>query len=138
MKKILLLSLCLLLLLTPLADAAIGQRKLIVNHGITTLTIRKGEKKWLYVRDGGTKLLLLKGVRFYSDNTLIVTVGQRSGVVCGNSIGTATIAVIHTNGRSALIKVTVVGGKAPPLLSGLFLLLFLLGLFLFLLNQKRR
>lgn len=122
MKRFLLFSLCIIFLIAPTADAAVGSKGLIVNQGVHEIEIYKGEKKWLFVQDGLTKLPLFKGVCFYSDNTIVATVGLHSGVLRGNSLGTAHLSVVYKN-RCVTVTVRVVSGK--KLEKGWLLLLFL-------------
>ncbi|PWM39812.1 MAG: hypothetical protein DBX52_04135 [Clostridiales bacterium] len=122
MKKRFILILCLLLLLAPSADAALGSKRLIINHGVQEITIHKGEKKWLYVQDGWSKLPQLKGVSFFSDNTFVASVGLHSGILRGNSIGTAHLTIMSSKGHSAYIKIKVVPGKGTHLIGPLLFL----------------
>ena len=137
MKRLLLLFLCIALLLAPAADAAIGSKGLIVDHGVREITIGKGEKKWLFVQDGLTKLPIFKGLSFFSDNTVVATVGLHSGVLRGNSVGTAHLSVVSNKGHCALITVRVVAGKKG---GGLWLLLamFLAAVLLILIFKKHK
>lgn len=110
MKRVILLILCMIFLLAPSADAALGSKGLIVNRG-EEVVVQKGEKKWLFVQDGFTKLPALKGLTFYSDNTVVFSVGLHSGVVRGNSIGTAKLTVVNRNGDCGYVTVRVVRTK---------------------------
>ncbi|MBQ8893279.1 MAG: hypothetical protein IJ043_02595 [Clostridia bacterium] len=101
---------CLILLLAPAADAAIGNKGLIVNHG-EEIILQKGQKKWLFVQDGRTKWPVIKGLSFFSDNTVVFTVGLHSGVIRGNSLGTAHLTVVNSKGRCGYVTVKVVAAK---------------------------
>ena len=122
MKRFLLFFLCFTLLLAPCADAAIGSKGLIISEGKTQIVMKKGERKWIYVRDGYTKLPVIKGVCYYSDNTYVATIGLHSGILRANAIGKATITVSNNQGDCGVLQVKVVGAqKASPF----FLLLLL-------------
>ncbi|MBR6794458.1 MAG: hypothetical protein IKM48_08940 [Clostridia bacterium] len=133
MKRFLIFFLCFTLLLAPYADAAIGSRGLIIRDGKQTITLQKGEKIWLYVRDGFTKLPTLKELCYYSDNTIVASVGLHSGILRADNIGTATITVSNNKGDCGVLKVRVKGmQKRDPM----FLLLLLPCLLLLLLKRK--
>ncbi len=122
MKKWILFFLCFTLIFAPLADAAIGSKGLIVAQGKGEIVLKKGERKWLYVRDGFSKLPVLKGICYYSDNTYVASVGLHSGILRANAIGTATLTVSNNKGDCGVLRVKVIGvEKADP-----FWLLFLL------------
>ena len=133
MKKFLLFFLCFTLILAPCADAAIGSKGLIISDGEEQIILKKGERKWLYVRDGFTKLPVLKGICYYSDNTYVATVGLHSGILRANAIGKATITVSNNKGDCGVLHVKVVGAKkANPIF-----LLFLLPLPLLLFYKRK-
>ncbi len=111
MKKILAINILLFLLITFPASAAIGSKGLILEYGKDLLIIEKGEKEYLNVQDGLTKILLFKGVSYYSDNTIVATVGLHSGILRANNIGTATITAISKAGDAGQIKIKVI---SPP------------------------
>ncbi len=113
MRKILLFMFCFTLLLSPVADAAIGSKGLIVDHGAEEIILQKGEKKWLFVQDGFSKMPVLKGLTFYSDNTIVATVGLHSGLLRGNTVGTANLTVVNGKGDCGYVKIRVVGSKKP-------------------------
>lgn len=138
MKRILLFLICLSLLLAPSADAALGSKGLIVNDG-KEIVLQKGEKKWLFVRDGLTGLPVVKGLTFYSDNTLVVTVGLHSGLLRGNSVGTAHLTVVNSKGDCGYLKVTVTTGRKGSIFVGCILLvLFSFVLFCFCIKKRGR
>ena len=113
-----------LLLLSPIqkASAALGNQGLIINGGASELRLKIGEKRQLFVRDGLTGIPLTTGITFYSDNDLIATIGEDSGILHAISKGTAHITIMSPGGRSARIKVIIEGdGKLSPLLFLLFL-----------------
>lgn len=107
-----------IILLSPLtASAELGNQGLIINGGVKEIHIEAGEKKKLWVRDGLTGLPLTKGVHFYSDNDLIATIGEDSGILHGISAGSAHITIMSSSGRSARIRVISESNrKASPLL----------------------
>ena len=111
MKKILAINILLFLLITFPASAAIGSKGLILEYGKDLLIIEKGEKEYLNVQDGLTKIFLFKGVSYYSDNTIVATVGLHSGILRANNIGTATITAISKAGDAGQIKIKVI---SPP------------------------
>lgn len=134
MKRFLLFFLCFTLLLAPAADAAIGSKGLAILGGKQEIVLSKGEKKWLYVRSGFYKLPVIKGLCYYSDNTIVATVGLHSGVLRANAIGTATITVSNNQGDCGVLRVRVTGAKkAHPLW-----LLLLLPVPFFLLKPPRK
>ncbi len=98
-------------LLAPAADAAIGSKGLIIEHGTEEIVLQKGEKKFLFVQDGFSKMPIFKGLSFYSDNRLIATVGLHSGIIRANTIGTAHLTVVNSKGDCGYVRVKVVGGK---------------------------
>ncbi|MBQ7034153.1 MAG: Ig-like domain-containing protein [Clostridia bacterium] len=90
------------------ADAAIGSKGLILEGGKKELVLEKGSKEYLNVQDGFLKLPLFKGVTYYSDNTIVATIGLHSGIIRANSIGTATISAISHEGHAGQIIVKVI------------------------------
>ncbi len=129
MKRFFIFFLCFLFLFAPVTDAAIGSKGLIILQGQKEVVLKKGERKWLYVKDGFTKMPVLKGLCYYSDNTVVATVGLHSGILRANSMGTATLTVSNNKGDCGVITLRVTQGKkANP-----FWLLFLLSLILLLL-----
>lgn len=122
MKRVFLWILCIILLLTPAADAALGNKGLTLEGGTAEIVIAKGEKRRLRVRDGLTGLPVWNGLSCYSDNTIIVGIGLHSGVLRGNQVGTATVTVMHRSGRSARIRVRVISSKGTAYLPLLLLL----------------
>lgn len=136
MKKTFLFVLCILLLFPYSASAAIGSKGLIVNRGATEIVLQKGEKEWLFVQDGFSKLPLLKGLSFYSDNTVIFTVGLHSGVIRGNSLGSAKLTVVSKQGHCAYVTVKVVSPRKSELKVLAFLLLTF-GIPIFIIIRKK-
>lgn len=125
MKKILLLSLIFILFATFPVSAEIGSKGLILEGGEKSIILKKGEKQYLNVQDGLTKIHLIKGISFYSDNTMVATVGLHSGILRANGIGTATITAISKAGDAGQIKVKVTEtAKAHPALPLLIFLVF--------------
>ncbi len=112
MKKTILLTFLLIWLLLFPAQAALGSRGLILEGGKEQLTLSKGEKEYLNVRDGLTHLPLFKGVTFYSDNTMVATVGQHSGIVRANGYGKAQIYAVSDRGDAGKIVICVRAKKA--------------------------
>lgn len=130
MKRFLIFFLCFIILFAPTADAAIGSKGLIIRDGKQFITLHKGEKTWLYIRDGFTKLPTFKKLCYYSDNTIVATVGLHSGVLHANSIGTATITVSNNKGDCGVLRVHVTRMKKGKPLLLLLVLPCLLLLFL--------
>ena len=79
--------------------------------GKDQIVLKKGQKTYINVRDGFTKLPLFKNISYYSDNTVVATVGLHSGILRANSIGSATISAISNNGDAGRIYVKVISGK---------------------------
>ena len=127
MKRFLIFFLCFSLLFAPIAEAAVGSKGLTVLQGQKELVLKKGERKWLYVKDGFTKMPVLKGLCYYSDNTVVATVGLHSGVLRANGLGTAILTVSNNKGDCGVLTVRVVQGKkAHPLWLILLIPLFIL------------
>lgn len=124
MKRMILWMLCLVLLLAPITEASLGNKGLKLAGGEQEITLGKGEKRRLRVKDGLTGYRLWTGLSFYSDNPLVASVGLHSGVVRGNQPGKATITIVHRSGRSTQITVEVTAGKGTKYLP-IFLLLCL-------------
>lgn len=113
------------LLLSPTALAAIGKQGLIINGGIESITLQKGERIRLRVRDKTSNLPALKDLTFSSDNDLIASIDEDSGILRANSIGTTYISIMRPNGNGAAITVHVVERDKPH---SIFPLFFILGL----------
>ncbi len=107
MKKITVLFFILLIFSLP-ADAAIGSKGLILEGGKKEIVLEKGSKEYLNVQDGFSKLPLLKGVSYYSDNTVVATIGLHSGIIRANTVGKATISAISNDGHAGQITVKVI------------------------------
>ncbi len=107
MKKLIALILLYIFITSIPASAAIGSKGLIIENGKELLVLEKGEKEFLNVRDGLTKLFLFKEISYYSDNTIVATVGLHSGILRANNVGTATITAINKSGDAGQIKVIV-------------------------------
>ncbi len=107
MKKITLLFFILLIFSLP-ADAAIGSKGMILEGGKKEIVLEKGTKEYLNVKDGFAKLPLFKDVSYYSDNTIVATVGLHSGIIRANSVGTATISAISKDGHAGQVIVKVI------------------------------
>ena len=114
MKKILIFTLLFLYIFCFSASASIGSKGLILEGGKEQLILKKGEKTYINVQDGFTNLPLFKNVSYYSDNTLVATVGLHSGILRANGIGNATISAISEEGHAGRIRVTVISGKLNP------------------------
>lgn len=127
-----------MLLFAPAADAAIGSKGLIVDHGAEEIILRKGERKWLFVQDGFSKMPVFKGLTFYSDNKIVATVGLHSGILRGNTIGTANLTVVNHKGDCGYVKIKVVGGKKlSPAWTVLFIIAILSSAFLLCCKKKQ-
>lgn len=137
MKKIVLFIILFLVLLCPTADAALGSYGLIVEGGKEEIQLQKGEKEWLFVQNGFTKLPCFKGLTFFSDNTIVATVGLHSGLLRANSYGTANIHVTDENGENGVIQVNVTVISEKPSILYFFLIIIPLLIFLFLIMKKR-
>ncbi|MBQ7095118.1 MAG: hypothetical protein IJN80_01505 [Clostridia bacterium] len=124
MKRII-LFIFIALSLSPIAFAAIGKQGLIINGGIESITLQKGERIRLRVRDKTTNLPVLKDLSFSSDNDLIASIDEDSGILRANSIGTTYISIMRPNGNGAAIAVCVVAKEKKP---SPFYLFFILGL----------
>ncbi len=134
MKKLIaLITLCFFIVSIP-ASAAIGSKGLIIENGKELLILEKGEKEFLNVQSGLTKLFLFKEISYYSDNTVVATVGLHSGILRANSVGTATITAVNKSGDAGQIKVKVTLPQKTHL-SLLLLLLPLLSLFLYFIRK---
>lgn len=135
MKKLIaLILLCFFISSIP-ASAAIGSKGLIIENGKELLILEKGEKEFLNVQDGLTKLFLFKEISYYSDNTIVATVGLHSGILRANNIGTATITAVNTSGDAGQITVKVTAPKKSHLFP-LLLLLPLLSIVLYFIIRK--
>lgn len=135
MKKTIAIIILLFSILLFPASASIGSKGLIIEGGKSVLLLEKGEKEYLNVQDGWSKLPLLKDISYYSDNRIIATVGLHSGILRANDIGTATITAINKKGDAGQIKVRVVAPEKEGLLPALLLLP--LGVFLLYLIIKK-
>lgn len=124
MKRIFFFIFIFLLLCSPSADAELGSWGLIVKDGSEEITMEKGTKEWLMIRDGLTGLPKFKGLTFFSDNTIVARVGLHTGILTAESYGTANISVTDEAGENGIVTVKVVAAKKQPF-SLLFLLLFL-------------
>lgn len=122
MKKTIAIIILLFFILLFPASASIGSKGLIIEGGKKTIILEKGEKEYLNVQDGWSKLPLLKDISYYSDNRIIATVGLHSGILRANAIGTATITAINKNGDAGQIRVQVVAPDRKSLLPALLLL----------------
>ena len=107
MKKTVLLVLLIFFVSLFPARAALGSKGLILEGGKQQITLYKGEKEYLNVRDGWTDLPVFKGITFYSDNTMVATVGQHSGIIRANGYGTATVYAVNKKGDAGRIQVCV-------------------------------
>lgn len=104
--------------------ASIGSKGLILEGGKTAITLQKGDKERINVRDGRTNLPLWKGVYFLSDNRSVAIIDRDSGILEATGIGTAQIYAISENGHAGVITVKVERTKKKSLW-----LLPLLGIF---------
>ncbi|MBQ7936223.1 MAG: Ig-like domain-containing protein [Clostridia bacterium] len=137
MKKTLILFTIIFFFLTVKADAAIGSLGLIIEGGKTEISMQKGEKKWLFVRNGFSGLPCFKGLTFFSDNTVVATVGLHTGLLRANSYGTANISVTDEAGENGIIRVKVTAIKEKPSLLP-FIPILALGFSGFVLISKKR
>ncbi|MBQ7971054.1 MAG: Ig-like domain-containing protein, partial [Clostridia bacterium] len=135
MKKLLTLIIVVLLSFSFPTSAAIGSKGLILENGKDLLVLKKGQKEYLNVQDGLTKLFLFKEISYYSDNTIVATVGLHSGILRANNIGTATITAISKSGDAGQIKIKVVAPKKSFYLPFFFFVSFS-ALFLWFLIKK--
>lgn len=119
------------------AMAALGSKGLILEGGKTEITMVKGEKEYINVRDGWSGLPLFKGVTFYSGNTLVATVGQHSGILRANGLGKATVYAVNERGDAGRITVYVRAGKHTTFSPLLLLFLLPISLFVYKGIQKR-
>ncbi len=124
MKKLLSLTILVLLIFSFPASAAIGSKGLILENGKDLLVLEKGQKEYLNVQDGLTKIVLFKEVSYYSDNTIVATVGLHSGVLRANNIGTATITAISKAGNAGQIQIKVLPPKKSFSIPFLFIVSF--------------
>ena len=135
MKKLIALILLYIFITSIPASAAIGSKGLIIENGKELLVLEKGEKEFLNVRDGLTKLFLFKEISYYSDNTIVATVGLHSGILRANNVGTATITAINKSGDAGQIKVIVKTAQKRRL-SLILIFLTLLSLALYFILRK--
>ncbi len=124
MKKWLSLIIIVFLFFPLPASAAIGSKGLILENGKDLLVLEKGQKEYLNVQDGLTKVFLFKEISYYSDNTIVATVGLHSGILRANNIGTATITAISKAGDAGQIRIKVVSPKKIFSIPFLFILSF--------------
>ena len=117
MKKWFLFFILFLLLFSLPVQAAIGSKGLIINGGEEELIMEKGEKQYLWVRSGFSKLPLFKDVTFFSDNIAIASVGKHSGIVRANGYGSTQIFAVSKDGHAATIQITV---RAPKKVASFF------------------
>ena len=136
MKKTVLLVLLIFSLTLFPARAALGSKGLIIEGGKRQIILYKGEKEYLNVRDGLTNLPIFKGVTFYSDNTMVATVGQHSGIVRANGYGTATVYAVGPKGDAGRIEVCVEGKQKTRFLPIIFIIVPLLALLFWKSRQK--
>lgn len=113
MRKII-IFICLALLLSPILNAKIGSKGLIIENGSEQLELQKGEKTRLSVRDGWTKRLIHKNLIFVSDNTTVARIEKHSGILHANAMGTATVSVINEKGDAGSIRIIVKKHTAKP------------------------
>lgn len=135
MKKLLTLIIVVFLSFSFPTSAAIGSKGLIIENGKDLLVLEKGRKEYLNVQDGLTKIFLFKGVSYYSDNTIVATVGLHSGILRANNIGTATITAVSEAGDAGQIQIKVISPPKSSLIP-LALIIFVLAIFLWLLIKK--
>ena len=124
-----LLFLIFFLLFAPSADAELGSWGLIVGNGEEEITMEKGSKKLLFIRDGMTGLPKVRGLTFFSDNTIVARVGLHTGILSAESYGTANISVTDEVGENGIVQVKVISAKKLPL--PFFILIILLFLFIY-------
>ena len=99
-----------MLIMAPRANAALGSKGLILNNG-REITLKKGEKQWVMVRDGFTGLPCWKGLKYYSDNPLVFSVNLKSGILRGNGAGCANLTVVDQKGNCGYALVRVEGSE---------------------------
>lgn len=131
MKKLLTLILSSFLIFSIQASAAIGSKGLILEGGKEQIILEKGEKDYIQVQDGQTKFILVKGISYYSDNTIVATIGLHSGILRANSIGTAKITAISDAGDAGQIQIKVVQAEKKTIypwiiIPSLFIILYFL------------
>ena len=122
MKKIILFTFLIFMTFSPTASAAIGNQGLIINGGVEEIIIAKGEKIRLTVRDRGTNLPVFKDISFFSENNLIASIDENSGILRGNSMGKTRIVIMRSNGNGCNISVRVTGSKKLSPFTFLFIM----------------
>lgn len=135
MKKLLLWAFLIFLFFSFQASASIGSKGLILEDGKDLLVLEKGQKEYLNVQDGLTKMILFKRISYYSDNTFVATVGLHSGILRANNIGTATITAVDKDGDAGQIKIKVIAPQKSFLVP-LLLLFSFLSIFLWFIIKK--
>lgn len=138
MKKSVILIIIFIILICPYTYAELGSLGLIVEGGKEELIMEKGEKEWLLIQNGFTRLPVFKGLTFFSDNTVVATVGLHTGQVTANHYGTANISVTDEAGENGIIQIKVVSGKENLSIIGAAFVLFALGCFVYMVLILKR
>ena len=113
MRRIIVI-ICFTLLLSPMLNAEIGSKGLIIENGAERLELEKGEKTRLSVRDGWTKRIVRKNLTFVSDNPAVAHVEKHSGILHANAMGNTAVSVIDKDGNAGTIQIIVSAQNAKP------------------------
>ncbi len=125
------------LLILPASAAITYNRRIEIENGAESITMRAGQKRRLKVNTFWFKVPTSKDLRFYSSNEFIATV-DRSGVVHANSQGKAYISVVNSNGdTSSILLIVEKGSKLSPVLLAV-VIIPALGIYILMCNKKFR
>ncbi len=125
------------LLILPASAAITYNRRIEIENGAESITMRAGHKRRLKVNTVWFNLPTSKDLRFYSSNEFIATV-DRSGVVHANSQGKAYISVVNSNGdTSSILLIVEKGSKLSPVLLAA-VIIPALGIYILICNKKFR
>ena len=135
--QVFIFSFILLFVLTAPSIAAVTyNRKIEIENGASSITMKAGQKKRLKVNTFWFKIKISKDLRFYSSNKLVATV-DRSGIVHANSPGKAYISVVNSKGDTSSVLLIVNSSSKLSILGLVVLAIPITATFLFLKSNKK-